>query len=303
MTSTSLMALCLLTATAVQAAERPVAPTVAAETSEDASLVPSLPGIANPRRRVTLTAPIEGPLFALNCEEGQRVERGAILAVIDNRVAAAATRLAAEEAAQQGGIARAEAELDAANKLLARMTRAGERHAASELEVERAQSAVEQAKAMLEQAHEQRAAAQVALALEQAKLETYNICAPFDGHVVRIRSEVGETLTLVKPVLELVDTSRLRVELYLPMQCYAGLEGGANYRLAASDPVNKTLPARLVLKDHDIDPGMQTFRCVFEIDNPDDTLPSGFTARLLAPQSALAASAGEGQAAPSRRID
>jgi macrolide-specific efflux system membrane fusion protein len=284
-----LVAGCLLLATPVTPLDRAPEPVItsaspsyaSATRSADFPLVPSLPGIANPRRRVTLTAPVEGPLFAIQCQEGQRVERGAVLAVIDNRVAAAATKLAASEAAQTGGIARAQAELDAANKLLARMTRAGERHAASELEVERAQNAVEQAEAMVDQAREQRDAAQVALALEQAKLDAYNIRAPFDGQVVRIRSEVGETLTLVKPVLELVDNSRLRVELYLPMDCYARLETGATYQLLASAPVNAALDATLVLKDHDIDPGTQTFRCVFEIDNADESLPSGFTVRLI----------------------
>lgn len=296
MTSTYFLSLYLLAATPVSDAATSASHAVSAGPNDGANLVPSLPGIANPRHRVTLSAAVEGPLLALNCEEGERVEQGAVLGVIDNRVAVAATKLAAAEAAQTAGIARATAEVDAARKLLDRMTRAGEHRAASELEVERAQSAFEQAQAMLEQAREQQAAAQDALALEQAKLDTYNIRAPFAGQVSRIRSEVGETLTMVKPVLELVDTSRLRVELYLPLPCYEKLEAGANYRLLASAPVDKTLSARLVLKDHDIDPGMQTFRCVFEIDNANDALPSGFSARLLSPRGADHAQTGSSAA-------
>jgi multidrug efflux system membrane fusion protein len=289
MLSGCLLTLCLLSATPVLASERSEN---APQTLRAPDVVPSLPGIANARRRVTLTAPIEGALLEIRCAEGELVQQGAVLAVIDNRVAAAATRLAAAAAEHTGGIARAESELRAAQKLVARMTQAGERRAASELEIERAESAVEQAEALLSQAHEQQEAAQVALALEQAKLESYNIRAPFSGRVTRIRSEVGETLTMVKPVLELVDTSQLRVELYLPALCYARLEQGVNYALLASAPVDATLPARLVLKDHDIDTGTQTFRCVFEIDNADGDLPSGFTARLVAPRNEMPVSSG-----------
>ncbi len=292
MTPAIYLAICLSAAAAETELVRPgdSAATVAM-TAQDA-LVPSLPGIANARRRVTLSAPTEGVLFELLCEEGQTVAKGDVLAVIDNRIASAAAKLAFAEAEQTAGVVRAESDLRAAESLLARMTQAGERRAASELEIERARSSVEQAAAAVRQAQEQRTAAQAAYALEQAKLESLNIRAPFAGRVVRVRSVVGETLTLTKPVVELVDTSQLRVELYLPMQCYSRLEPSVEYRLLAGTPVHAAVKARLVLKDHDIDTGTETFRCVFEIDNLDDTLPSGFTARLRenAPDTSVSSS-------------
>jgi RND family efflux transporter MFP subunit len=249
-------------------------------------LVPSLPGIANARRRVTLTAPLEGVLLELRCAEGNSVERGAILAVLDNRVPLAAAKLAAAEATQMAAIVRAESDLETARKLVARMTQAGANHAASELEVERAHAAADQAEATLQQAREQQAAAQAGLDLERAKLEAYNIRAPFAGRVTRIHGEQGETLTLVKPLLELTDASRLRVDLYVPIACYSRLEEGASYQLWASEPLLRAVSGRLVLKDKDIDPGTQTFRCVFEIDNAAGELPSGFMARLIVPREA-----------------
>lgn len=280
MTPSIYLAICLFAVTAEAEAADPAHRASSAAAQPRDALVPSLPGIANARRRVILSAPTEGVLFELRCEEGQNVEQGDILAVIDNRIANAAANLAAAEAEQTAGVVRAESDLRAAESLLARMTQAGESRAASELEIERAQSSVEQAAAAVRQAQELRASAQAAYVLEQAKLESLNIRAPFSGRVVRIRSVVGETLTLTKPVVELVDTSQLRVELYLPMQCYSGLRKDAEYRLLAGAPVDAEVTARLVLKDHDIDTGTETFRCVFEIDNLDDELPSGFTARL-----------------------
>ncbi len=277
MTPTALLALCLMAATA----EAPPARQASSAAATD--VVPSLPGIANARRRVTLSAPTEGVLFELNCEEGQSVAQGDVLAVIDNRIAAAAAKLAKAEAEQTAGVLRGESDLRAANSLLERMTQAGEHRAASELEIERARTSVEQAQAAVRQAQELQVAAQAAYVLEQAKLEAMNIRAPFAGRIVRTRSVVGETLTLTKPVVELVDTSQLRVELYLPTRCYTRLEPGVEYRLLAGTPVNDAVTARLVMKDVDIDPGTETFRCVFEIDNRDLGLPSGFSARLLNP--------------------
>ena len=280
MSPTWTIALCLW----VAAAETPLPKAAATRPVEaSAALVPSLPGIANARQRVTLSAPTEGVLYELRCVEGQSVAQGDVLAVIDNRIALAAAKLAQAEAEQTAGVQRAESDLRAAESLLARMTQAGRHRAASELEIERARTSVEQAQAAVRQAQEQRAAAQAAYEMEQAKLESLNIRAPFAGRVARTRSVVGETLTLAKPVVELVDTSQLRLELYLPASCYARLEPDADYELLAGAPVSAPVTARLVTRDVDIDPGTETFRCVFEIDNRELKLPSGFSARLIDP--------------------
>ena len=59
---------------------------------------------------------------------------------------------------------------------------------------------------------------------------------------------------------------------------------GQAYPLRAEPPVDQTLIATLVAIDPVLDSGTQTFRCVFEIDNDQLSLPAGF---LVYPSSEM----------------
>ncbi|MEX1019523.1 MAG: PfkB family carbohydrate kinase, partial [Litorilinea sp.] len=107
--------------------------------------------------------------------------------------------------------------------------------------------------------------------------------APFDATVHRIEAAPGSLLSPEQPILSLVALDPLHAVVWVPIDRFGELEDGRQYRLAAAAPVNRTLAGTLITIDPVLDSASREFRCVFEIDNPDASLPAGFTVRLLGP--------------------
>jgi RND family efflux transporter MFP subunit len=246
-------------------------------------LIRSLPGIAEPAQQVVLSAPLRGVLARVLVREGNMVQEEQLLAVMDNRVAAAEVRLAESVSVRSAAITEAECQLTLAKNLLARLLQVQDSNAVSELEIDQARSSRDQAEAALAQVHEQAREARISLDLALAKLESHNIRAPFAGQVLRVEGRPGQTLSDTDAVATLANLQVLKAELYIPTEWYGRLRIGAEYRLAASVPLKQPIAATLVSTEPVIDAATQTFRCVFEIDNTNEDLPSGFAVRLIRP--------------------
>jgi RND family efflux transporter MFP subunit len=241
-------------------------------------------GIVAPSQQVMITAPLDGRVQQVIAEEGQVVEADALLAEMDasiQRIVVEAAELQAEAA---GEMKRAELLAAEARIMHERMVRAAENDAASEWEVRRTQLQRKQAEAQLQALRERRAMDQATLRLEQERLDRHHLRAPFAGRIVRVRVEDGATVAAGDPIVSLIHLDPLEAQISLPARMYGQLEVGRTYQLLAGEPVNRQLDARLTTVDPIIDSASRTFRCVFEIDNPDDRMPAGFTVRLLSEQ-------------------
>lgn len=242
--------------------------------------LPMLPGLAVAHQQVDLAASVSGALLELHVAEGDRVEAGQLLAVMDNRVARAAVEVAQAVAARHGLVERAEGDVRAARALLTRLERAHAERAVSDVELEQAQTSLEQADAALTQAREQLTEAQQQLELEQAKLEAHNLRAPFAGEVVYVAQKLGAIPHPGEKLITLVNRDQLRVELQVPVEWFGRLATGETYQLSAEAPVSTRLEARLTYQEPTIDSATKSFRCVFLIDNPAGHLPVGFLVHL-----------------------
>jgi len=243
-----------------------------------------LSGIVMPRHQVELKAPQDGVLKTLHVEEGEPVRKGEKVALMEHGVQEALTLIAAIRA-------RDTSEMDARQlTLMEREIRLGQMQelytakAAQEWELRQALVQRDLAKAEFAAAKVQHQLNQENLVAEQRRLKLYTLNAPFPGRVVRISVDEGATLRLNDPILLLVDLSRLKAELHLPVELFGKIKIGQAYRFDAEAPVNRRVSGRLKHMEPLIDPASKTFRCVFEIDNPDEKLPSGFSVRLIWPQ-------------------
>ncbi|MCC7204373.1 MAG: efflux RND transporter periplasmic adaptor subunit [Phycisphaeraceae bacterium] len=244
-----------------------------------------LEGLALPVKQVTLSAPMPGIVADLRVDEGDRVEQDQVLAVMDDRVqkvTVEGTRLQAESTAE---IRKAELARDEAQIMLERLEEAHANDAASDWEVRRLQVQRDQAEAELVAAREAKDIAQVRLRLEEQRLSLYYIRAPFSGVIIRRIVEPGVTATTETQILSMAQLDELESPIFLPVEIYGQLKQGWTYELMALAPVNRTIRARLKLIDPVIDPASKAFRCVFEIENADLSLPAGFTVRLVWPQT------------------
>lgn len=237
-------------------------------------------GLLLPEQQVQLGTPREGILKTLNVEEGDRVEKGQTLLVIDDREQAARVRIAKLRSELEAELKRAELAVEEARISLDMITRAFEQDAASDWEVRRSRLQLEQQQASVEALKEQQKVSTATLAYEEAGLEQFTLHAPFTGEIVEVMTEEGSTLRREDKVLTLVSMSPLRAELRLPIQWFGKLKAGQKYKLQVGQPINQIFESELKFIDPRIDPASQTFRCVFAIPNEDHAIPSGIVARL-----------------------
>jgi HlyD family secretion protein len=206
------------------------------------------------RERYVISSPVTGRMVRLECEAGDSVEAGQILARVfplplDTRGRAeAAGRLQAAEAAHAAALARVEqttalwqdavsarrrmeqveAELPGTYSAR-RMDEARTAERAAELEVEQATQAADAA------GHQVESARATLLGSEgRGEGEPTLIRAPVDGRVLRIYEECERAVTAGSPILEIGDPSDLEVVVDVLSEDASRLREGAPVHLTAS---------------------------------------------------------------------
>ena len=266
----------LSTSGSVQATERTI---VSEAVPGEPVPVSRLPAIVEPVQSVAMSVPADGLLMRIEVAEGDRVARDQILAQLDNRVALASVKLAEQTTRRAASIQGAESTLDSARRRLERLKRLGQ--AVSDDELDQAQTAVSQAETNLELAREQYRESLAQLELERARLDSLNIRAPFDGVVIQIDAQPGQTMTRSDSLLTLANLSQLKADLHLPVEWFGKVHLGDRCKLKASAPVDAILDATIVSMEPRIDAATRTFRCQVEIDNADQRYPAGFSVQMI----------------------
>lgn len=235
-----------------------------------------VPGITRPARDVTKSAPLDEPLLELCVREGDRVTAGQLLARLDDRVAAAAVDAARAISQRRGDLDAARAEFDAATRALARLERLTLESGSTPSELDDSRARAEAAAAALLTAQERQREALATLRVEEARLETYRIRAPFDGVVTSLLAQPGAALQIGDPIARVIALSTLRADLHLPAARLAHVKVGEPIQLHAGAPINATVDATITSIEPIIDAATGTIRCTVEIPNPSDQWPAGF---------------------------
>ena len=252
----------------------------------DRTIVSTLPAIVEPVQLVNLSVPNDGLLMRIDVGEGDQVDRGQILAQLDNRVALASVKAAETMTLRAASLKGAQSALASARRRLDRLTRLD--GAVSGDELDQARDALAQAESNLELAREQHRESLVQLELERARLDSLNIRAPFDGVILRIDAHPGQTMTRSDALLTMANMCRLKADLHLPVSRYGALRVGDVCELKADAPVDSIIAAKIVSVEPRMDAATRTFRCQVEIDNADRRLPAGFSVHLVEPSRSVA---------------
>jgi membrane fusion protein (multidrug efflux system) len=220
----------------------------------------SLPADLLPLRRAVLAAEVGGAVEGVEAELGERVDRGALLARIDER-----------SLAQQ--VAEAEAWLRQAS-----------------LQYERAQNLFERkavTKANLLDAVTNRDVAEARLATAKLQLEKSRVRAPWAGRVAAKRVEVGDFVAPGAPLFELVDASRLIVRAPARSADVRYLAAGREVEVTVDAFPGESFRARIERLGAELDPSTRTLAVEAEIANADGRLKPGMLARLEVPRRTL----------------
>lgn len=228
--------------------------------SEEVRDTASLPADLRPLRRATLSAEVAGNLEELRVEEGDRIRRGEILARIDTR--ALEQNVAEAEAVERRALAR----FERANRLFEK------------------RSITQQ---QLLDAVTDRDVATARLASARLALQKSSIRAPWEGEVARRRAEVGDYVAPGQPVLEILDSSRLKVRASAAAADVRFLTVGSPVSFHLEGREGEAFSGELVRLAAELDPATRTLEVEAEIPNRKGRLKPGMFGRLTLTRQVL----------------
>lgn len=172
------------------------------------------------RRRATLAAQVTGQIVAINVEEGDRVEAGQVIALLD--MSAATARLAnarANAGASAAGIGALAAEREQAARVYERHRELSDRGFARRADLEESHARLASATARLAQARAAQGADAALIRSADVTVGQHVLRAPFAATVVSIDAQPGEMISPMSAggftrtgIATLVDLSSLEVE-------------------------------------------------------------------------------------------
>lgn len=193
------------------------------------------------RTKAAVSAKIPGRLADLNVSEGSRLERGDVIARLENSdYAAAVGQAEAQVASAKATLIETQSDRD---QLQREFVRVRDIHAqnptlVSQQEVESAESKARQGAARFDAQQARVDAAVAALRVAQANLENTYIRAPFTGTVLRKEAEVGEVVApsvgggLTRgAVVTMADLATLEVEVDVNEAYIARISSGQQARI------------------------------------------------------------------------
>lgn len=245
----------------------------------------------------TLASQMMGNVVEVRVHEGDRVQRGQVLAVIDDsQPHAAVDRAVAAQSAADQQLSAAESDLGLAETTLKRYRSLFERKSVSPQEFDVVSARYKAALARRDMARADQAQAQAALAQARTAFEYTRIRAPFDGVITEKKADPGTLASPGMPIFTLEDVRHYRLEANINESdlAYVKLNQAAPVIVdALGDAQMKGKVAQIVPA---ADPGSRSF--VVKIDLPNEArLRSGLYGRaefsrgerqsLLVPRTAV----------------
>ena len=213
-----------------------------------------------------LASQMMGNIVEVRAHEGDRVQRGQVLAVIDDSQPRAAVdrAIAAGVAAQQQLVA-ADSDLSLAESTLKRYQNLYERKSVSPQEFDEVKARQQAALARRDMAQAGQAQSQAALNQARTSLDYTRIRAPFDGVVTEKKADSGALASPGMPIFTVEDERRYRLEatvnesdlryvrtgqqvsVAIDVLDNAGLKGKVKQIVPAADPASRTFLVKIEL--------------------------------------------------------
>lgn len=181
-------------------------------------------------RTARLSSEMQGRITSIPKKMGERFSRGDLLVAFDCQ------RQRAQQAERQAELSRAMKNLES-KRSLSRL------EAVSELDVELAQAEAETAQARLQGV--------------RAELANCRILAPYDGRIVAVEANEFEVVGAGDPLMEIVETGKLRLELQVPSDWLRWLREGSSFTVKV-DELGEAVDARVVALGARVDAVSQT---------------------------------------------
>ena len=199
--------------------------------------------------KAVLSSEIAAKISSLPFREGDSFRAGQTLVAFDC-------------ALFRASLAKAEATAQAARQTLKVDRRLAELNSIGNLEVEQASAKVKEAEAEA--------------AAMRVTVGKCAIAAPFSGSVAKLSVASHEFVSPGKPLMEILDTRKLELQMIVPSRWLAWLKKGGHFSVKV-DELDKEYPARVVRLGARIDPVSQTISVVGEVQGSHPELLPGMS--------------------------
>lgn len=245
----------------------------------------------------TLASQMMGTLVEIRVHEGDHVQRGQILAVIDDsQPRAALDRANAADAGSRQELAAADSELALAESTLKRFQTLFDKKSISPQEFDEVRTRQQAALARRDMARADQEQAKAAIAQATTALEYTRIRAPFEGVITEKKADPGTLASPGMPIFTLEDTRHYRLEASINESDLAFVRIGQPVPVLIDALGTDAFPGKVVQIVPAADAGSRSFLIKLELP-ADSRLRSGLFGRaqlshgerraLLVPQTAV----------------
>jgi RND family efflux transporter MFP subunit len=262
------------------AQQGPVSVDVAPVQRRPVELTQPLVAGVEPVTRSTLAAELPGLVAERLFEEGDLLEKGAVLARMKTDLlqaqlnAAEASRVTAE-----ANIAMAQAEAENASGELQRNQQLMKSNVGSEKELREAATAARVADSTVKAKAAEMAEKAAEVARLQLMIDKMQVQTPVPGVVSKRHVEVGQWVKEGDPVADVVQLDPLWVRVNVPENVVARLTRGDEARVIIDALGGETLTAKVDRILPEADPATRTFQVKLLLSNPEGKVRPGFFAR------------------------
>ncbi|MEM7019627.1 MAG: efflux RND transporter periplasmic adaptor subunit [Pseudomonadota bacterium] len=207
-----------------------------------------------------IAAETDGRVLKINVDEGDLVESGMVLAMLDPE----GHRIAMQEAA---------ADLKRLKALIANQHRILKRLKSLEASQSVSKERLDEASTQLVALQAQESAAQSRLSGARYRLSKTEITAPVSGRIQRRQVSVGDYVGPGNSMFQIVTVNTLRVRLPFPEGVATQLRPGQKVRLATATNLNQTAEGVLKEVRPAVDTGNRALNVILDIENPGGWLP------------------------------
>jgi RND family efflux transporter MFP subunit len=220
-----------------------------------------------------------GNIVEIRAHEGDRVQRGQVLAIIDDsQPRAAVDRAIAADLAAQQQLVGADSDLALAESTLKRYQALLEKKSVSPQEFDEVRSRQQAAVARRDMARAGQAQTQAALSQARTSLDYSRIRAPFDGVVTEKKADPGTLASPGMPIFTVEDVRRYRLEADVNESDLQYVKTGQQVPVVIDALSNSALKGRVVQMVPAADSASRTFLVKIELPT-DARLRSGLFGR------------------------
>lgn len=208
------------------------------------------------RNAATISSEVAGRIATLSLREGDSFRSGQLLVGFDCSL-------------YQSQLRKAEASIEAAHALVQSNQRLAELNSIGKFEVEQAQARLKEAQAEASTA--------------RTVVSRCSIAAPFSGRVARRHVAAHQYVSSGTPLLDILETGQLEVQMIVPSKWLAWLKPGVPFTVEVEE-LGKSFPAKVQRLGAQIDPVSQTLSVVGVIDGQHPALLPGMSGWAVYPQ-------------------